>query len=413
VLVRMFAMSVPVELALLDAHIPYRLVGHEQVFACPEIKALSGYLHLCQGSLGEIEPSTRPDIIEAMLTHPHLGVKREKISELAANIARRPERAVERILAAPSSDTPPFVQKRFTQVAETWHEIGMLPSSAKTGQILETVIKKTNLFDFYRNISSRISTAENRIKTCQAFIRFAKRLDLAVAPFLEKIGALQQQAAEPVGDSLLITSIHRAKGLEWPVVIIPGLSDGSFPLIIDEMTFDNLEDERRLFYVAMTRARQKVFFIHPPDSRFDKMKKAGNARYPHPKGDDDFPASRFLYEANLGLSSRLGEAVQQGESYSGKTIIAKHIDVANSYLAAINSPVTPVEKPRQPSPPRAGKKEILKINDLAEGLLVKHPIFGPGVITAVLDRKTGKIRVLFDHHRAKTLIAEIARLQPQ
>ncbi|MBU4262750.1 MAG: ATP-dependent helicase [Proteobacteria bacterium] len=415
VLVRMFAMSVPVELALLDAHIPYRLVGHEQVFACPEIKALSGYLHLCQGSLGEIEPSARPDIIEAMLTHPHLGVKREKISELAAHIAGRPERAIERILAAPSSDTPHFVQKRFTQTAETWHEIGMLPSSAKAGQILETVIKKTNLFDFYRNISSRIATAENRIKTCQAFVRFAQRLNLAVAPFLEKIGALQQQAAAPAGDCLLITSIHRAKGLEWPVVIIPGLTDGSFPLISDdhEITFDNLEDERRLFYVAMTRARQQVFFIHPPDSRFSKMKKAGNGRYPQPKVEDGFPASRFLYEANLGLSNQLGDAVWQGEGYSGKTIIAQDIEVANQYLAAINSPVKPVQQPEKPASTPAGSKKILSINELAEGLLVRHHSFGPGVVTAVLDRRQGKVRVLFDHHGEKTLKVEIARLQPQ
>ncbi|MCJ7602830.1 MAG: ATP-dependent helicase, partial [Desulfobulbaceae bacterium] len=415
VLVRMFAMSVPVELALLEAHIPYRLVGHEQVFACPEIKALSGYLHLCQGSVGELEPDTASDIIEAMLTHPHLGVKREKIRELVGKIVRQPDRAAELILAAVSPDTPPFLQKRFARTAETWHEIAKLPSTARAGKVLDKVINKTNLFDYYRNISSRISTAENRIKTCQAFVRFAARLNLTVAPFLEKIRTLRQQDAAPVGDCLLITSIHRAKGLEWPVVIIPGLTDGSFPLILDdrEGAFDNLEDERRLFYVAMTRARQKVFFIHPPDSRFTRMEKTGNARYPHHSGDDAFPASRFLYEANLGLSSRLGEAVRQGENYSGKPIIARDIDVANSYLAAINSPVTPVEKPRQPSPPRAGKKEILKINDLAEGLLVKHPIFGPGVITAVLDRRTGKIQVLFDHHGTKTLIAEIARLQPQ
>ena len=415
VLVRMFAMSVPVELALLDAHIPYRLVGHEQVFACPEIRALSGYLHLCQGSLGEIEAAARPDVIEAMLTHPHLGVKREKISELAAHIAHRPERAIERILAATSSDTPHFVQKRFTQTAETWHEIGMLPSSTKAGQLLKSVIKKTNLFDFYRNISSRISTAENRIKTCQAFVRFAERLNLTVAPFLEKIRLLQQQDTAPVGDSLLITSIHRAKGLEWPVVIIAGLTDGSFPLIIDdhEATFDNLEDERRLFYVAMTRARQQAFFIHPPDSRFDKIKKAGKARYPQPKDDDDFPASRFLYEANIDLSSRLGDAIRQGEAYSGKTITARDIEVANRYLNAINSPLKPVERPGKPSKPRAGNREILTIDELAEGLLVSHPVFGNGVVTAVPDRRRGIAQVLFDLHGEKTLKVDIAKLQPR
>jgi len=414
VLVRLFAMSVPVELALLEARIPYRLVGHEQVFACPEIKALTGYLHLCQGSMGELEPAAAADLIEAMLTHPHLGVKREKISELAAAAARRPERAAELLAGAAGHDAPPYVQKRFSRTAATWQEIAGLPSSARAGRILEAVISKTDLFDFYHNISSSLSTAENRIKTCQAFVAFAKRLNLPVRPFLEKIDALRRQAGDlNGGDSLLITSIHRAKGLEWPVVIIAGLVDGSFPLIMDEMTFDNLEDERRLFYVAMTRAREKVFFLHPPDSRFSKMKKAGHCRYPRPMAGEDFPASRFLYEANIDLSSRLGEAIGQGETYSGKTITARDIEMANRYLNAINSPLKPVQRPGKPAKPQADKNTILTIDELAEGLLVSHHTFGPGVVTAVPDRRRGLVQVLFDRHGEKTLKVDIAKLQPR
>ncbi|RJX27142.1 MAG: ATP-dependent helicase [Desulfurivibrio sp.] len=414
VLVRLFAMSVPVELALLEARIPYRLVGHEQVFACPEIKALTGYLQLCLGSLGEAGPAAAADLIEAMLTHPHLGVKREKISELAAAVARRPERAAELIAGAAGHDAPPYVQKRFARTAETWQEIARLPSSARAGQILEAVISKTELFDFYHNISSSLSTAENRIKTCQAFVAFAKRLNLPVRPFLEKIGELRRQAGNLNGDdSLLITSIHRAKGLEWPVVIIAGLADGSFPLIMDEMTFDNLEDERRLFYVAMTRAKEKVFFLHPQDSRLNKMKKAGHCRYPRPMAGEDFPASRFLYEANIELCSRLGEAIGQGEAYSGKTITARDIEVANRYLNAINSPLKPVERPGKPARPQADKNTILTIDELAEGLLVSHPVFGNGVVTAVPDRHRGLAQVLFDLHGEKTLKVDIAKLQPR
>ena len=415
VLVRMFAMSVPVELALLEAHIPYRLVGHEQVFACPEIKALTGYLHLCRGSLGEPPPDRRRDFIEAMLTHPHLGVKREKISELAAAIAHRPENAAELLLAAVSPDTPSFLRKRFEQTAETWHDIGKLPASARAGQLLDTIIRKTNLFDYYRNISSRLSTAENRIKTCQAFARFAERLGLAAAPFLAKIETLQQPAAAPAEDSLLITSIHRAKGLEWPVVIIPGLSDGSFPLLADDhdLAFDNLEDERRLFYVAMTRAKEKVFFIHPPDDRLARRTKAGNSRYPRqPDGGQEFPASRFLYEANIDVSSRLGAAVRQGKYDTGKAITAQDIEVANRYLAAVHSPIAPVQKPAPPAR-QAAADAGLSISELAEGMLVQHPTFGPGVVTRVLNRRRGMVQVLFDLHGEKTLVTELARLQPQ
>ncbi|MBI5559253.1 MAG: ATP-dependent helicase [Deltaproteobacteria bacterium] len=414
VLVRMFAMSVPVELALLEAHIPYRLAGHEQVFACPEIRALTGYLRLCLGSLEAAAPDTVLNIIESMLTNPHLGVKREKISKLAAKITRQPNQGPELILSEISRDTPPFPRKRLEQTAETWHEIRSMPPSAKASAVIGQVIKKTNLFGYYRNISARAAVAENRIKTCQAFARFAGRLDLAVEPFLEKIRALEgRQVAAPAGECLLITSIHRAKGLEWPVVVIPGLTDGSFPLLQDDNkeVFADLEDERRLFYVAMTRAKEKVFFLHPEDSRFSSRKKKGSTRFRRAPGDDSPQASRFLYEANLDLSKRLGGEIGQKENSSGPRFVAEDAEVANNYLKAINSGLPLVESPEQPVEGGGEKKGCLDINDLAEGLLVRHPLFGPGVITGVLDRRTGKVRVLFDQHGAKTLIAAIAGLR--
>ena len=77
---------------------------------------------------------------------------------------------------------------------------------------------------------------------------------------LRSINQLQQIKTDPQKDHLLLTSIHRAKGLEWPLVVIPGLADGGFPLLSDERqaAFRDQEDERRLFYVAMTRAIKKV-----------------------------------------------------------------------------------------------------------------------------------------------------------
>ena len=71
--------------------------------------------------------------------------------------------------------------------------------------------------------------------------------------------------------------MHRAKGLEWPKVFLPGLADGMFPFVREngDRTVE-LEDERRLFYVAMTRAIEEVVFCHPPDPRLEKHLEAGN-----------------------------------------------------------------------------------------------------------------------------------------
>ncbi len=417
VLVRMFAMSVPVELALLDAGIPYRLTGHENVFECQEIKALIGYLKLSCGILGDDDQQTTIDTTQAMLTNPHLGLKRDTISLLAREIARLPEQAPQRILDQINSTLPSFIQARLEDTAEIWHEIQSLPITTKAGDILDTIIKKNDLFSFYRKISTRSAIAENKIKTCQALIRFAVRLDLSVGPFLEKIHHLHQRKSVPQGNHLLITSIHRAKGLEWPLVIIPGLEEGSFPLLSDDSqtTFDSQEDERRLFYVAMTRAIQKVVFIHPPDRRFNKHQKAGSTRFPLTIGDKSpLSASRFLYEANLELSDKLGSAIQQATTSATQTITAKDIAIANRYLNAIDSPVKPFKTPeiKEKHQRKEMRKEtdFLGIDELAEGMLIYHHIFGAGVVKTILDRKAGKVKVVFDRRGEKVLMSEVAKL---
>ena len=86
--------------------------------------------------------------------------------------------------------------------------------------------------------------------------------------------------------------------------------------------------------------------------------------------------------------------------------------MANRYLAAVHSPLAPVQKPAPPAR-QAAADAALSISELAEGMLVRHPTFGPGVVTRVLERRRGTVQVLFDHHGEKTLVVEMARMQPQ
>lgn len=405
-LVRIFAMSVPLELALLEAGIPYRLLGHERVFACPEIMALTGFLRLCHG-----ERELPAETVEAMLANPHLGLKRERLAPLARAIAAAPSEAPELILGQIDRDTPPFLKRQLEERAGVWHEIKRLPAGAKAHDLLTSILNKTGLFAFYRGFSSRIALADNKIKTCQALVGFAKRHNRPLGPFLNEIDRLQAEEMDPEGDSLLITSIHRAKGLEWPLVVIPGLEEGSFPGLDDhpETVLANQEDERRLCYVAMTRAREQLFFIHPPDPQLAREQRAGASGFSPPNQDAPL-ASRFLYEANLDLSSRLGAAIHGLETPQPPIHAVDH-ELANSYLAAIASPLPRVQPPLPECPNRPPDPEdFLKTNEMAAGMMVVHHTFGTGVITAVPDRRRGQVEVLFPRHGKKLLIADIARL---
>ena len=408
VLVRLFAQSVPVELALLEAGVPYRLEGNNQVFDCPEILALTGYLQLVTGTLeGEDQP-TRTATLLAMLSQPHMGLKREELEVLARAIAERPFAAPELLYEWGGRNLPPFLRKRFADTAENWRQLAKMRNTGTAAGILKTIVDKLKLYEFYDTFSARTATAENRVKTCQAFIDFAAGQQLSIPELLAKIAGFRAAGQSGAAGSLLITSVHRAKGLEWPLVVLPGLEEGSFPFYREKggETVE-FEDERRLFYVAMTRAIEQVVFIHPADAHFKRSMAKGCIKYP------GLPArtSRFLYEANPGLSEDLGRLLHGETPAAPKNIGGGDIAIAETYLKAVGRSVafTPAVKDQAPPDRTAGK--ILGIDDIAEGLRVWHGIFGVGTVIKVMDRKQGRLKVQFDEHGPTILLAGYAKLQ--
>jgi len=413
VLVRIYAQAVPVELALLEHNIPYQLVGHATVFGCPEIMALLGYLHLCQGSLAKAEtPARSLALISAMLTNPHLWLKQDELKTLAGKIRSAPESAADQLHQLADGLESKFLAARMANLATVWYELSRIPASTPADRVLEKVIRKTELYDHYL-FSSRPAIALNKIKTCQAFVRFSRRGNLDVNGFLAEIRQLTEASPGCGGNALQITSIHRAKGLEWPLVILPGLEDGALPYrqADDPEGGKNIEDERRLFYVAMTRASEQVWCIHPPDSRLKQRKKSGDSRCPPSSEAGAYPASCFLYESNLEFSNRLGERIGQPDA-DPEPLQAADISIGKRYLKAINTKIRLRQSSRAPD----GKDEsydqrpALTINDLAAGVMVTHPLFGPGVVTEA-DRRKGVVTVSFEEQGSKNLVVKFAGLQ--
>jgi len=408
VLVRLFAQSVPVELALLEAGIAYRLEGNNQVFDCQEILALVGYLQLVAGTLAATDLPTRTATFVAMLNQPHIGLKREELELLAKNLAEKPHDAVQILRQWSSGDLPPFLRKRFIDTADNWRQLSQLAESGAAAGTLKIIVEKLKLYDFYDTFSARTATAENRVKTCQAFIDFAAGQRLSVVELLDKIEGFRAAGQSPVPGGLLITSVHRAKGLEWPLVVLPGLEEGSFPFYRRQGgEVVEFEDERRLFYVAMTRAVEKVVFIHPVDARFRSAMARGSGKYPGVPA----PASRFLYEARPGFSADLGEVLHGREKPGKKVLGGQEREIVTAYLRAVGSELQlGAGKEEAPVADRSSAK-ILEISDIAEGLRVWHASFGAGTVTRIMDRKQGRITVAFDEGGQTILLAGYAKLQ--
>jgi DNA helicase-2/ATP-dependent DNA helicase PcrA len=130
------------------------------------------------------------------------------------------------------------------------------------------------------------------------------------------------------------------------LVILPGLEDGVVPFRQDkgEQEVQDIEDERRLFYVGMTRAKEKLCLLYPHDRRLERRKKAGDSRSPISTAKGGCPASCFLYEANLDFSDCLGGRILAAESAKEKKkekepVQAVDLTIGKRYLKAVKTSV--------------------------------------------------------------------------
>jgi DNA helicase-2/ATP-dependent DNA helicase PcrA len=128
---------------------------------------------------------------------------------------------------------------------------------------------RTVVEDVYRDFArARFPNANARLDDLEQFAQFAQTYE-SLPSFLEDVTLFNELSGEDViageseDDRVVLSSVHQAKGLEWSRVIVMGLSEGRFPSYRSAGTEEGLEEERRLFYVAVTRAKNEVALVYP------------------------------------------------------------------------------------------------------------------------------------------------------
>jgi DNA helicase-2/ATP-dependent DNA helicase PcrA len=123
--------------------------------------------------------------------------------------------------------------------------------------------------DVYRDFArAKFPNGDARLDDLEQFAQFAQTYD-SLPTFLEEVALFNELSGEdvvpgePDDDKVVLSSIHQAKGLEWSRVIVMGLSEGRFPNYRASATEEGLEEERRLFYVAVTRAKNEIALVYP------------------------------------------------------------------------------------------------------------------------------------------------------
>ena len=365
ILARLWAQTLSLELALLERHIPY-YKPKDSVFDVPEIIGLLGWLRLAAGALQEA-----PDIhtiVRHMLSTPTLWLSAAQLNGAVNAIAADPDAAPDHLRDLAQKARKSSQAERLYVRAHTWAEVRQWTTWC-AADVLRVYATRTDLLDVFYRSATTDGASEKEI-AYETLLDWATRSAASPAEFIDRMDRLRdaRERYEAGGEALKLTTIHQAKGLQWPLVVVLGLEEGQFP-----NRRSAPEEERRLAYVAMTRAKESLRLVLPPDDTFDAAWTGRNRRS---FGLARTAASRFAFEANLLTAVRVGGMISKRlEGDAPETPLPDVPDTAvpllNRYLAEVGI----ADRYHQAAAVPTRQSPSLSLNDR-----VRHPAFGEGYV---------------------------------
>jgi len=258
VLYRSNAQSRVIEEQLVQAAIPYRVYGGMRFFERQEIKDALAYLRLVASR--HDDPS-----FDRVVNLPTRGIG-ERTLEAVREVAKRDACSLwEAALALLGGATlPARAQGALRAFLELIERLAQETSALTLGEQTEHVIATSGLLEHYRK--EKGERAEARLENLEELVNAARGFEHDEADGLDPLSSFLAHAALEAGeseaqaweDSVQLMSLHSAKGLEFPLVFLTGMEEGLFPHQRSIAEPGRLEEERRLCYVGMTRARERL-----------------------------------------------------------------------------------------------------------------------------------------------------------
>ncbi len=380
VLYRTNAQSNALEQMLRKNGIPYKIVGGMRFFDRAEIKDMLSYLCVINNPDDDLR-------LNRIINNPPRGLG-EKTLDTARRLATAQELPLYRVVSDPYNFGP------LEKSAKKFDQFSALIEGLRA--LLETDIA---LVDFYEEVMHRsgyIAMLESKpseenqsrlenIRELKSSIKAYE--DEAEAPtlagFLEEIALYtdldEYNSAE---DSVVLMTMHAAKGLEFPNVFLVGFEEGLFPGMRSIGDMEEMEEERRLCYVAITRAKKNLTVSY---ARERMLYGRTNASLP----------SRFLKEIPTDVTEKKGMFVRP-QSYSTPYRIPAPQGAPAQQAPRAASYIVPEQKPAA-------------FLDLRKGDMVEHTAFGKGMVLSVVKMGNDALwEIVFDEKGTKKLMAKAA-----
>ncbi|MBX3644060.1 MAG: UvrD-helicase domain-containing protein [Rubrivivax sp.] len=410
-LYRSNAQSRVLESALFNAGIPYRVYGGLRFFERAEVKHALAYLRLLEN------PNDDTSYLR-VVNFPTRGIGARTLEQLQ-DAARASGRSLYQSAAAVAGKGGANLQA-FNRLVEAMREA---TRGSTLREIIEHVLEASSLLDFYRSDKEgqdRIENLEELINAAEAFVTqegFGKDAvalpvdeqtaapatpDTETGEIMSPLAAFLTHAALEAGDNqaqagadaIQLMTVHSAKGLEFDVVFITGIEEGLFPHEQSLSDADGVEEERRLMYVAITRARQRLYLAFSQTRMLH-----GQTRYNvKSRFFDELPegALKWLSPRHAGFGS--GHAREYQNAWARGSGLGSIVGAGRVERAA----------PAFGAGPPPGSDTGLRT-----GQSVFHGKFGEGVILTLEGRGAdARAQVNFGRHGTKWLALGIAKLTP-
>lgn len=255
VLYRTNAQSRPIEDAMIRYGIPYKIVGGQRFYDRKEVKDIIAYLRLIFQPEDKISFNRIVNVPSRKLGASSLDkfffwqeYNQYKLSD-ALKYAEKIDILTKR------------AKTSLMGFANLLEQMRALVDECSPSQLVDTLIKRIGYLEYLNDDSLK---AEDRVENIKELVSVAREYDnVGLAEFLEEVALMSDiDSYQGENDAVTLMTVHSAKGLEFPVVIIGGMEEGLFPHSQSMFEEEKIEEERRLCYVGMTRAKEELYLLH-------------------------------------------------------------------------------------------------------------------------------------------------------
>jgi DNA helicase-2/ATP-dependent DNA helicase PcrA len=371
---RVNAQSRAIEEALVRRRIPYYIVGGVRFYEQRDIKDLLAYLRVLANPADAVS-------LERMVGTPPRGIGAksfEAISELAARQRITAFEAMGRLETY--SKVALRIAKQAGMLYSWMHDLaGRLPELSVRG-IIEEVVAHSGFEPYLDTLDDASMRKQNLAEILTAASAFdAEKSGGGLPEFLERVALVSDtEQIDSSGGRAALMTLHTSKGLEYPIVFIAGMEEGLFPHSRSADDDDEVEEERRLCYVGMTRARQLLYLTNTLSREIYGVRQESRQ-------------SRFMREIDPSLIHRIAP--------ERHTSVVRPLAPRESYVDLSDSQLPDDE-------PGPGG------DSLSIGAKVVHPTFGRGIVRRREGRgDTAKAWVNFERGGIKLLVLKFANLR--